>query len=133
MEKIDAKIGFINFETMSSLELDFIFDDNEFYTKTHILRIIQEKELGLFKQNWSSELNNVNRANGGQSKLRTCRIFNSEYQSESYITANLPVHHRSALAKFRCGFAPIRIETGRFERLALEDRKCINCDAIESD
>ena len=57
----------------------------------------------------------------------------SEYQSESYITANLPVHHRSALAKFRCGVAPIRIETGRYERLALDDRKCINCDAIESE
>ena len=118
---------------MSSLELDFILDNNEFYTKTHILRIIQEKEFELFKRNWSSELNNVNRANGGQSKLRTYRIFKSEYQSESYITANLPVHHRSALAKFRCGVAPIRIETGRYERLALEDRKCINCDAIESE
>ena len=110
-----------------------ILDNNDFYTKTHILRIIQEKEFELFKRNWSSELNNVNRANGGQSKLRTYGIFKSEYQSESYITANLPVHHRSALAKFRCGVAPIRIETGRYERLALEDRKCINCDAIESE
>ena len=118
---------------MSSLELHFIFDDNEFYTKTHTLRIIQEKEFELFKQNWSNELNNVNRANVGQSKLRTYRIFKSEYQSESYITANLPVHHRSALAKFRCGVAPIRIETERYERLASEDRKCINCDAIESE
>ena len=58
MEKIDAKIGFNH---MSYLELDFIFDDNEFYTKTHILRIIQEKEFEPFKQNWSSELNNVTR------------------------------------------------------------------------
>ena len=85
------------------------------YTKTNILRKIQEKEFELFKQNWSIELNNVNRANGGQSKLRTYRIFKSEYQSESYITANLPVHHRSALAKFKCGVAPIRIELGRYE------------------
>lgn len=102
---------------MSSLELDFIFENNEFYNKNHISRIIQEKEFDLFKQIWSSELNNVNRANDGQSKLRTYRIFKSEYLSKSYITANLPVHHRSVLEKFRCGVAPIRIETGNTKDL----------------
>ena len=87
----------------------------------------------MFKQNWTENLNNVNRANGAQSKLRSYRLFKSEYKSESYITANLPIHHRSALAKFRCGVAPIRIETGRYERLALEDRLCTNCNVVESE
>ena len=118
---------------MSLLELDFIFDDNQNYTKNAILRMIQEKEFELFKQNWTENLNNVNRANGAQSKLRSYRLFKSEYKSESYITANLPIHHRSALAKFRCGVAPIRIETGRYERLALEDRLCTNCNVVESE
>ena len=35
--------------------------------------------------------------------------------------------HRSAYAKFRCGVAPIRIETGRYERLDYSDRTCYNC------
>ena len=35
--------------------------------------------------------------------------------------------HRSAYAKFRCGVAPIRIETGRYERLNYNDRTCFNC------
>ena len=82
---------------MSLLELDCIFDDNQNYTKNAILRMIQEKEFELFKQNWTENLNNVNRANGAQSKLRSYRLFKSEYKSESYITANLPIHHRSAL------------------------------------
>ena len=43
------------------------------------------------------------------------------------------MHHRSARAKFRCGVAPIRIELGRCESLASEDRKCTNCNAIESE
>ena len=119
---------------MSSLDLGFLFDDNVTYTKRYVLNMIQEKEFELLlKRNWSQELNNLNRANGGQSKLRSYRLFKSEYQSEKYLTVNLPVHHRSALAKFRCGVAPIRIETGRYERIALENRLCIHCNAIESE
>jgi hypothetical protein len=31
------------------------------------------------------------------------------------------------MAKFRCGVAPIRIETGRYENLNVNDRTCFNC------
>ena len=31
------------------------------------------------------------------------------------------------MAKFRCEVAPLRIETGRFERLSVEDRLCFHC------
>ena len=30
--------------------------------------------------------------------------------------------HRSTYAKFRCGTAPIKLKTGRYEGLAVEDR-----------
>ncbi len=39
----------------------------------------------------------------------------------------LPLKHRAAFAKFRCGTAPIRIETGRYERLPEADRLCPFC------
>ena len=32
--------------------------------------------------------------------------------------------HRSALAKFRCGIAPLRIETGRYKRNRLPAEAC---------
>ena len=118
---------------MSSQDLDFLFDDNVSHSKRYKLSMIQEKEFAVFKQNWSHDLNNINRANGGQSKLRSYRLFKSDYQSERYLIANLPVHYRSALVKFRCGVAPIRIEIGRYERLALENRLCIHCNSIESE
>ena len=35
--------------------------------------------------------------------------------------------HRSALAKFRLGVAPIRLETSRYEGLAEEERVCPLC------
>ena len=37
-------------------------------------------------------------------------------------------------AKFRCGVAPLRLETGRYERLSQEQRTCFYCtDCIESE
>ena len=45
-----------------------------------------------------------------------------------------PFKHRSALAKFRCGIAPLRLETGRYERLQPDQRTCFQCtDRIESE
>ena len=38
--------------------------------------------------------------------------------------------HRSAYAKFRAGVAPLRIETGRYERLEVNERLCFNCSKL---
>jgi hypothetical protein len=40
----------------------------------------------------------------------------------------MPRKYRNALYKFRCGVAPIRIETGRYERLNVTDRISNICD-----
>jgi hypothetical protein len=41
---------------------------------------------------------------------------------------------RSALAKFRCGTAPIKLETGRYTNMALEERLCpMGCGVVESE
>ena len=37
------------------------------------------------------------------------------------------------MAKFRCGTAPIRIETGRYERLLYHERLCPFCDNYVED
>ena len=34
---------------------------------------------------------------------------------------------RSALAKFRCGVASLRLETRRYERIPYDERNCFNC------
>ena len=39
----------------------------------------------------------------------------------------MPKSHRSALCKFRCGVAPLRIETGRYEGLPIHRRTCPFC------
>ena len=49
--------------------------------------------------------------------------------------AKLPIMSTeiSAFAKFRCGVAPIRIETGRYEGLSIEERICPFCSDIEDE
>ena len=50
-----------------------------------------------------------------------------------YCKLLLPLSHRAAFAKFRCGVAPIRIETGRFENLDLSQRLCHFCNVVEDE
>ena len=46
----------------------------------------------------------------------------------------MPYQHRRALAAFRCGTAPIRLETGRYVNLAVDGRTCYHCeDRVEDE
>jgi len=38
----------------------------------------------------------------------------------------MPGKYKRAFAKFRCGVAPLKIETGRYERVSIENRTCFN-------
>ena len=65
--------------------------------------------------------------------MRTYCLFKSIFETEPNCTHIMPLRHRAAFAKFRCGVAPLRIETGRYENKPLEERKCPFCDDIESE
>ena len=69
----------------------------------------------------------------GNNKLRTYALFKTDFEAEKYCQKLLPHRHRAAFAKFRCGVAPLRIETGRFENKPLEERKCPFCDIVETE
>jgi phosphorylcholine metabolism protein LicD len=45
----------------------------------------------------------------------------------------MPPCHRTAFSKFRCGVAPLRVETGRYEGLDILERKCQFSDSIEDE
>jgi hypothetical protein len=49
-------------------------------------------------------------------KLCTYKLFKNKFETESYCKAIMPCTHMAAFAKCRCGVAPIRFETGRYER-----------------
>ena len=78
------------------------------------------------KMNGKAKLNQTKKPGRTRNKLRTYRLFKNYYTTENYVIEVLNRQHRSTLAKFRCGVAPLRIETGRYERLTLEQRVCFN-------
>ena len=45
----------------------------------------------------------------------------------------MPFNDCSAFAKFRCGVTPIRLETGRYENIKLEERCCFTCSNLIED
>ena len=60
-------------------------------------------------------------------KLRTYITFKDEFAVEEYVKFNKSRHARSLLAQFRLGILPLKIETGRFNNLAVEQRICDLC------
>lgn len=88
-----------------------------------------------YKNRWYDEVNSERGVSTtGRNKLRTYKMFKNTYSVEAYVKTVMPKCYRSALAKFRCGVAPIRVETGRYERLPLGERLCPLCnDDIETE
>lgn len=77
---------------------------------------------------------NEARTGQGGNKERTYRTVKQEYGSETYTFSILPIRHRNAYTKLRCGLAPIRLETGRYERLPIVQRACFHCtETVESE
>ena len=106
------------------------------YTDGHYTNLENGQKLSIFYTNkWSAALSNdVGSSGTGRNRLRTYKQFKSSVYCEPYITKVRHRLHRSALAKFRLGVAPIRLETGRYEGLALNQRLCPFCEnAVENE
>jgi hypothetical protein len=83
----------------------------------------------MYFDDWKVQMN-IDYANNrvnGSNKLRQYKHFNSEFVVEKYEKYVMSFQHCSVIAKFRCGVAPIRIETVRYEGLDIESRTCFNC------
>ena len=74
------------------------------------------------------------KAQGGN-KLRTYSQFKQDYGTEPYVTIITRKCYRSAYAKFRCGVAPIKIESCRYglNRAPVEEQLCDECNLIEDE
>ena len=102
------------------------------WCKNEILPKIETILEEQFKSKWYNDINSEQGpSKKGKNKLRLYKLFKEQFETESYVSNNMPRSHRSALAKFRSGTAPIRIETGRYENIPLCDRVCIYCDKDE--
>ena len=64
----------------------------------------------------------------GGNKLRTYRKFKHDFGTEIYVECVMERKYRRAFALFRSSCAPIRIETGRYEGLSVNERVCFMCE-----
>jgi hypothetical protein len=110
--------------------IDFEFDVKD------VLKDIDLVMFEMHEQLWYADLNRQEATRGeGGNKLRTYRKFKNEFKVEMYVKQIMPFPFRSALAKFRCGVAPIRIETGRYgsRRIHVVERLCLYCTSQVED
>ena len=88
----------------------------------------------MYISDWKANVTQISSVNGsGRNKLRTYKLYKSEFITEQYCKMVLPLKHRSAFAKFRCGVAPIRLETGRYENIPEQERVCPYCNVFVED
>ena len=104
----------------------------------HTDRVYSSNDLKCFdmavsKADEESWLQLINKPEGN--KLRTYRLFKDSFETEPYIQSILSRQRRSAFAKFRCGVAPLAIETGRYTNTPADRRYCTVCNngSIESE
>ena len=101
-------------------------------SKRFLIQQVQDTARVIVLDKWHQDLERQTARNGtGGNKLRTYRIFKRQYKTENYLTYLIPRRQRSAFAKFRCGVAPLRLETGRCENIQVNERLCLLCSDRE--
>ena len=115
-------------EYLASIDQNDYVDVGNSINKETFLNEIRECTERENEVQWLKEVNKINSKSGkGKNKLRTYNTFKFEFTSEPYVYTTMSKSSRSAYAQFRCGTAPIKLETGRYEGLALEARICPLC------
>ena len=105
----------------------------EYDVKT-ILKDIAKKQMQNYETSWLEKLYHENPHTSGRNKLRTYRQFKSNVKPEIYATNYLNRQHRRALAQFRMGTAPLKLETDRYAKnsyIPVSNRLCTFCDLNE--
>ena len=95
----------------------------------NVIKDLECLAIDLYKTEWHNKL-----VSNAYAKLRTYKLFKTEFKVENYICKTIAGKYRSAFAKFRCGVAPLKIETGRYQNLPINERICFSCnDTIEDE
>ena len=114
--------------------LDVLCDINNRVCKAYAVNMVSNVSFNLFICEWKKEICRVQGRRNGGNKLRTYCQMKHDFGTECYVESVLSKKRRSAIAKLRSGSAPIRIETGRYEGLPVEERKCPFCkDVVENE
>ena len=100
---------------------------SSFHDKTPVnLKQVEYRLFEIHKLHWANKIHNL-------PKLRTYKQFKSEYSTEKYVLSTLSKTEKSHFAQFRCAILPLRVETGRYIGLTLNERTCQICYSDETE
>ena len=108
------------------LKLD---SDTHFYNQDQFdFKSLKERVWDLAQEEWRTSVKSF-------PKLRSYNKFKTTSGPKNYILISISKSVRSLLVQLRCGVLPLAIETGRFTRKDISERKCIICNsgAIEDE
>ena len=98
---------------------------------------IMNKYRDQYIQVWLSSLSTNNSRTGeGGNKLRTYRLFKSNFELEAYLCNIQNTAHRTALTRLRVGSHRLAIELGRYHKpkpLPIKERLCDLCNVVEDE
>ena len=97
-------------------------------SSVRFVQFVEDRVFENFVIQWSGQINSeIGPSGRGRNKLQIYKLMNTRFAAENYCNLILPPRHRAAFSKCRCGVAPLRIETGRYEGLAEDLRLCTFC------
>ena len=99
------------------MDMADVFYDKEICS----LEYCEDKLLHTYEANVKFEMSN-------KRKLRLYRNIKKDCNVEKYVKLNLTQSQRSLLCQLRIGVLPLRVETGRYINLKVEDRICEQCN-----
>ena len=91
------------------------------HSKNAVLKEVQEHIKSNYILKWKDSVRKM-------PKLRMYVKLQSNWMLPDYVTLNMSLSARSALARFRNGTFPLAVETGRYIQKPLEQRVCCLCD-----
>lgn len=107
---------------LKSVMTDLGLNDHFVNRTTVNIRTVLSVIRNHYSVKWARDIQNV-------AKLRTYRLYKTDFETEKYLCLNLNKNERSMLAQFRTGILPLRVETGRYIGEPLANRLCRLCDS----
>ena len=89
----------------------------------------KEKVRDYYRNSWVLQIQNLTQNPG----LRNYGIFKNVFEFENYLSQVKKIKYRHAIVKLRTSSHDLRVETGRHQHEAVEERVCRICKNIEDE
>ena len=113
---------------VSEIGMGELWSHRKSFNLTSYIPLIKQRLLDIYKQSWYSSINNSRR-------LHYYSKYKHEFELETYLKHISNKIHKISFTRFRLSSHDLAIETGRYNSIELEDRKCNQCNmnTIESE